>query len=133
MATNWNELMEGHEIAYLRADICLSSPQSYSLDEKKRICEDMDASTNEVDSAMKADFESLPFEAQNALLSMLCASGCMTLEWWHDTLLEKTPNSLAESAENAAGSAMLARTGPKPDHPPGNLGTSHFLGSQVPL
>ncbi len=34
MATNWNELMEEHEIAYLRADICLGSPQSYSLEEK---------------------------------------------------------------------------------------------------
>ena len=27
----WDALREEHEIAYLKADICLGSPQSYSL------------------------------------------------------------------------------------------------------
>ena len=58
MYTNadWNHLREEHEIAYLRADICLGSPQSYSLEEKRQICEDMDASTKAIDAAMRADF-----------------------------------------------------------------------------
>ena len=56
MTANWSELMEEHELAYFRADVCLGSPQSYSLDEKKQICKEMDASTKAVDAAMRADF-----------------------------------------------------------------------------
>lgn len=41
--TNSNQLIENHKIAFLRADICLGSPESYSLDEKRQICEDMKA------------------------------------------------------------------------------------------
>lgn len=58
--TNWNRMIEDHEIAVLRAGICLGSPQSYSLEEKKRICADMEASAAAIDAALKADFESLP-------------------------------------------------------------------------
>ena len=36
----WEELAFDHETKYLRADICLGSPESYSLDEKRQICED---------------------------------------------------------------------------------------------
>lgn len=53
-------MIEDHEIAVLRAGICLGSPQSYSLEEKKRICADMEASAAAIDAALKADFESLP-------------------------------------------------------------------------
>ena len=34
----WNELREEHELAYFKADVCQGSPQSFSLDEKKQIC-----------------------------------------------------------------------------------------------
>ena len=94
--TDWNRIKEDHELAYFRADVCLGSPQSYSLEEKKRICADMEASTDEVDAALKKDFESLPPEAQGMLLDMLCASGCMTPEWWKETLFGATPNSVDE-------------------------------------
>lgn len=59
----------------------------------------MQASTAAVDAALKADFESLPPEAQGMLLDMLCASGCMTPEWWKETLFGKMPESPAEIAE----------------------------------
>ena len=87
---NWNQLIEDHEIAYLRADICLGSSQSYSLEEKKRIYTDMEASTAAIDAALRADSESLPLGAQGMLLDMLCASGCMTPEFWKETLIGKT-------------------------------------------
>lgn len=95
MKTNeeWNNLIEDHELAYFRADVCLSSLQSYSLDEKRRICADMETSTTKVDAALKADFERLPPQAQDMLLDMLCASGCMTPEWWRETLLGQVPDS----------------------------------------
>ena len=84
---NANQLIENHEIAFLRADICLGSPESYSLDEKRQICEDMAASTAEIDAAMRADFESLPDFAKKKLLDMLGAPGTPERKWWEDILL----------------------------------------------
>jgi len=92
MATDWNRLAEEHELAYFRADVCLGSPQSFSLEEKRQICDEMEASTAEVDAALRADFESLSPEAQGMLLDMLCASGCMTPEFWKETLLGAIPD-----------------------------------------
>lgn len=62
---------------------------------EKRICEEMEASTAEVDAALKKDFESLPHEAQGMLLDMLCASGCMMPEFWKEALIGKTLDSSA--------------------------------------
>ena len=96
MATDWNRLAEEHELVYFRADVCLGSPQSFSLEEKRQICDEMEASTAEVDAALRKDFESLPPEAQGMLLDMLCASGCMTPEFWKETLLGAMPDSPEE-------------------------------------
>ena len=38
-----NQLCEDNEIAFFRADVCLGSPESFTLEEKARICDDMDA------------------------------------------------------------------------------------------
>lgn len=88
MMTNdqWQELAEEHEMAYFRADVCLGSPQSFNLEEKKQICADMEASTKAVDAAMRADFWSLPAEARDRLLDLLGASNCETRQWWEDLL-----------------------------------------------
>ena len=94
--TDWSELAERHEMAYFRADVCLGSSESFSLDEKKQICAEMYSSTTEIDAALKKDFESLPPEAQGMLLDMLCASGCMTPEFWKVTLLGKMPESVEQ-------------------------------------
>ena len=94
MTANWNELMEEHEIAYLRADVCLGSPQSFSLDEKRRICEDMDASTKAVDTAMRADFWSMPSEARSRMLDMLGAPGTEERRWWEELLGVRPGNAL---------------------------------------
>ena len=34
------ELTQAADMAYFRADLCLYSPESYTLDEKKEICND---------------------------------------------------------------------------------------------
>ena len=96
MTANWNKLMEDHELAYFKADVCLGSPESFSLDEKKQICAEMEASTAEVDAALRKDFESLPPEARSMLLDMLCASGCMTPEFWKEILIGAMPDSVEE-------------------------------------
>lgn len=85
---SWNQLIEDHEITYLRADICLGSPESYSLDEKRRICEEMEASTAEVEAAMKADFATMHPIMQKAMLDMLGAPGTPEREWWESILLD---------------------------------------------
>ena len=83
----WQEMLEEHELAYFRADLALSSPQSYSIEEKAAICDQMAASTAEVDAAMKADFEALPESAQQRLMEMLCTSGVESREFWEGILL----------------------------------------------
>ena len=90
--TDWTELQQAEDMAYFRADLCLYSPESYTLDEKREICEQMESASKAIEDAIKADFEALPPEAQDKLLDMLCASGCMTPEWWKETLFGKMPD-----------------------------------------
>ena len=53
----WEELKQEEEMAYFRADICLYSPESYSLEEKKQICNDMMSTSKAVLDAMRKDFQ----------------------------------------------------------------------------
>ena len=78
----WEELKQEEEMAYFRADICLYSPESYSLEEKKQICNDMMSTSKATLDAMREDFEQLPPDARAKLLDMLCASGVESPEWW---------------------------------------------------
>ncbi len=73
-------------MAYFRGDLAMSMPSSYSIDEMREISAAMDASTAEVDAAMRADFESLPPEAKVKLLDMLAESGVESREWWEKIL-----------------------------------------------
>ncbi|MCI6405549.1 MAG: hypothetical protein MR800_04185 [Collinsella sp.] len=73
-------------MAYFRGDLAMSMPSSYSIDEIGEISAAMDASTAEVDAAMRADFESLPPEAKVKLLDMLAESGVESQEWWEKIL-----------------------------------------------
>ena len=83
----WEELKQEEEMAYYRADICLYSPESYSLEEKKQICNDMMSTSKATLDAMREDFEQLPPDARAKLLDMLCASGVESPEWWWDVLV----------------------------------------------
>ena len=88
-----NQLCEDNELAFFRADVCLGSPQSFTLEEKAAICDEMEATNKAIEDAIRKDFEALPPELQARLLDMLCASGCMTPEWWRETLFGKMPDS----------------------------------------
>lgn len=55
----WQELREAEEMAYFRADICCYSPDSYTLEENKKICNDMIATSKATLDAMRKDFEQL--------------------------------------------------------------------------
>ena len=81
------ELTQAEDIAYFRADLCCYSPESYSLEEKKEICNDMMSTSKAVLDAMDEDFEQLPPDARAKLLDMLCASGVESLQWRWDVLV----------------------------------------------
>lgn len=102
MVENVQKLIEDEAMAYFRADVCLGSPESFSLDEKREICEQMESTSKAIEDAMKADFESLPSEFQVRLLDMLCSSGCESEEFWIDLLLGEMPDSLAQLTERDA-------------------------------
>ena len=101
MIENAQQLIEDEAMAYFRADVCLGSPQSFTLDEKREICEQMESTSKAIEDAMKKDFESLPPEFRVKLLDMLCASGCETEEFWKGLLLGEMPDSV-EEVEHAA-------------------------------
>lgn len=96
MIENMQELIEDEAMAYFRADVCLGSPESFSLDDNREICEQMESTSKAIEGAMKADFESLPPEFWVKLLDMLCSSGCELEEFWKDLLLGEMPDSPAQ-------------------------------------
>jgi hypothetical protein len=83
----WAELQQAEDMAYFRADLCCYSPESYSLDEKKEICNDMLSTSKAVLDAMRVDFEQLPADARSKLLDTLCQSGVESPDWWWDVLV----------------------------------------------
>lgn len=83
----WTELQQAEDMAYFRADLCCYSPESYTLDEKRAICNDIIITSKAVLDAMRADFEQLPADARSRLLDMLCQSGVESPEWWWDVLV----------------------------------------------
>ena len=85
--TNWNQLRENHEIALLRGDLATSSPQSYSLEEMKAVSEGMDASTAEIDAALRADFQAMPAFAQQRMMELLEKADPGNIRFWEEILL----------------------------------------------
>ena len=95
--SKFNELNEKHEMAFFRADVCLGSPQSFTLDEKREICEQIDASNAEIDAAMRADFQSLPPEGQARMLDLLEKADPDHFDWWMSILVGEMPSMPAEA------------------------------------
>ncbi|MBR3315892.1 MAG: hypothetical protein IKG18_17365 [Atopobiaceae bacterium] len=91
------ELAQAEEMAYFKADICLYSPESYSLEEKKEICNEMMATSKAVLDAMREDFQSYPPELRSKLLDMLFQSGVKDPQWWWDASSVKRTCPLARS------------------------------------
>lgn len=92
--TDWSKLREEHEIAYLRGDLATSSPESYTIEEMKAISDGMFESTAAVDAALRADFEAMPPEAQGMMLDFLQKADPDSFDWWKQTLLGTTPDSV---------------------------------------
>lgn len=96
--TKLTELTQAEDMAFFRADLCLYSPESYSLEEKKEICNDMFKTSKAIQDAMRADFEQPPPDARAKLLDMLCASGVESPQWWWTCSLAKAIRSTGSSS-----------------------------------
>ena len=94
--TNWTELQQAEDMAYFRADLCLYSPESYSLDEKREICEQMDLSSRATEEALRADFDSLPPFAQDKLPDLLKQADPSNFAWRLEILAGKTPDCVSD-------------------------------------
>ena len=68
---DWDKLAEDHAIAYLRGDLATSSPESYTIEEMKAISDGMFASTAEVKTMMRDDFNAMAPYAQGMMLDLL--------------------------------------------------------------
>ena len=90
--TDWATLQQAEDMAYFKADLCLYSPESYTLDEKREICEQMESTSKAIEDAMKADFESLPPEFRVRLLDMLCECGPEGEDFWKGLLIGDMPD-----------------------------------------
>ena len=51
------QLTQAEDMAYFRADLCCYSPESYTLEEKKEVCNDMMATSKAVLDAMREGFD----------------------------------------------------------------------------
>lgn len=85
------ELTQAEDMAFFRADLCLYSPESYSLEEKREICNDMFKTSKAIQDEMRADFEQLPPDARAKLLDTLCPSGVESPQWWWGARWRRRP------------------------------------------
>ena len=85
--TDFNSFYTEHSLAYMRADLALSSPQSYSLDEMREITDDISRLTSISDDAMREDFQSMPIKAQVRMLDLLKEADPSYYDEWLDRLM----------------------------------------------
>ena len=56
----------------------------------------IDESNEQIEAALKADFESLPPFAQGKMLDLLKQADSTNFEWWREILVGKTPDSVLD-------------------------------------
>ena len=109
------ELSQAEDMAYFRADFCLYSPESYTLEEKRDICNDMMATSKAVLDAMREDFEQMPPDARAMLSDMLCASGVEspsgggTCSWEKETRTTANSNPRTSPSPHSKQGGRLSR------------------------
>lgn len=78
---------EDYEVSRLRADLCLSDPGSYSMEEKAAICGEMQETRHVLDEAMKRDIRTWPLELQERFVKE-AADDVRDEAWWRRFLME---------------------------------------------
>ena len=89
---NWNKLYEDSQIAYLRADLASSSPESYTLDEKREIADAVEEIAMKAESAMRAEFATLSPQQQAVMLDLLEETLPLGRPYWNCVLGINVPS-----------------------------------------
>ena len=88
MDENWKNLEEAEDFAYFRAELVEMSPESFTLEKKKQIFEDMWKTSSDIENGMREDFTKLDEVSQTKLLDSLGASGYRDRDWWYRMLMD---------------------------------------------
>lgn len=77
-----NEAFENHEVACFRAQMCLEDWGGYSLEEKRKIVEDMESAEKEAMDAMYRELMDLSPKEREKAIELLAMNGKNGLKWW---------------------------------------------------
>lgn len=88
MEADWQTLEEAEDHAYFMAELVDISPESFTLEEKRQILDDMLASSSAIENRMRDDFAELDEVTQTRLLDSLGASGYRDRDWWYRMLMD---------------------------------------------
>lgn len=80
------EAFENQEVARFRAQMCLEDWDGYSLEEKRKIIEDMESTSKEAMDAMYRELMTLPPKERESAIEFLTAHGQNDLRWWRNFL-----------------------------------------------
>lgn len=75
MATDWQTLEEAEDHAYFMAELVDISPESFTLEEKRKILDDMLEASSAIENRMRGNFAELDEVTQTRLLDSLGTSG----------------------------------------------------------
>ncbi len=88
MATDWQALDAAEDHAYFMGELVEMSPESFTLEEKRRILRDMIESSVAIEDAMRDDFARLGEVEQTELISAMAAEGWRDRDWWYRMLVD---------------------------------------------
>ena len=87
MSTEFDMVRLNHELSLLHTDLATSSPKNYTLEEKRAICEDIDATGIAIDDAIRTDFYFISTEARAKMLHVLKTAEGFEENFWEKLLL----------------------------------------------
>lgn len=88
MATDWQTLEEAGDHAYFMAELVDISPESFTLEEKRKILDDMLEASSAIENRMRGNFAELDEVTQTRLLDSLGTSGYRDRDWWYRMLMD---------------------------------------------
>ncbi|MEE0043443.1 hypothetical protein [Ellagibacter isourolithinifaciens] len=88
MATDWQTLEEAEDHAYFMAELVGISPESFTLEEKRKILDDMLEASSAIENRMRGNFAELDEVTQTRLLDSLGTSGYRDRDWWYRMLMD---------------------------------------------
>ena len=88
MATDWQTLEEAEDHAYFMAELVDISPESFTLEEKRKILDDMLEASSAIENRMRGNFAELDEVTQTRLLDSLGTSGYRDGDWWYRMLMD---------------------------------------------